>query len=781
VASACSRAAGGSVADAGDATPAPPAAAEAAVRRIESRDEVPLRGLRVDAKKGDWLLQGRGGVAVVSAAKGAIVDFGPEGGEDALVSVEPAVFVGLDQMPSIVESVEPAGEGGRSVLIGRRILSDPPLRLWSYVTFADGALRIESLASATDQASLAVTVGEVVAWGNVPTWVEGHGFVRGKATVSGDFLAREGLGVSYALGTETGHVVARFAQPQSGFHEWARTGERVESVPAHGTSGRRTVWVTQASGRLGEAVRALPQFAHEPADRYPLPREAPEDTVAEVARCDGAPFARFDGHAPALVLSRGCWRARLTAAGHAPGGWVSPEALAAAPSERILPKASTLRWRVRQKGAGMVPARVLVRGLDGTPDPDWGEDPSDGASLNVVHAGRDGQRAIPPGRYRVTVTRGFEYTMRESDVTAVEGKTVVVDAELERVVDTPGWIAADLHVHAVASPDAPTRLSDRVLALAAAGVEVAVATDHNAVTDYAPAIREQGLDPWLASAVGDEVTTRGVLFGHFNVFPLAPGSDPIAFERVTPAAIVAAARAAAPADRAKIVQLNHPRMGSIGYFDLTRFDPRDVAGWRSRSPVVDTSFDAIEVFNGDDYSNLEEVERVMRDWYALLDAGVRITATGNSDSHKITYHESGVPRNLVQVGDDDPAHFDEARFVGAIRAGRVIVSSGPTVWLEVAGHGVGDSASPGDREVRVIVDAPAWVDVSRVELVRRGEVMHTWTVPFSAGPRRLDVRIHAVLSRGDWVLAIARGERPMAFLARPGAKPFSFTNPVWIE
>jgi hypothetical protein len=27
----------------------------------------------------------------------------------------------------------------------------------------------------------------------------------------------------------------------------------------------------------------------------------------------------------------------------------------------------------------------------------------------------------------------------------------------------------------------------------------------------------------------------------------------------------------------------------------------------------------------------------------------------------------------------------------------------------------------------------------------------------------------------------ARGDREMKFLARPGAKPFGFTNPVWIE
>jgi hypothetical protein len=619
-----------------------------------------------------------------------------------------------------------------------------------------------------------------VAWGNVPTWVEGHGFARTKESLAGDFIAREGLGVAYALATEHGHVVARFAEPLAGFHEWARTGERIETVPAHGASSRRVVVVTQARGPLGEAVAALPRFTQDPPGRWPLPRGGPEGTIAEVARCDDRPFARYDGSAPALRLPRGCWRVRLAAPGYAPGAWLAPDAMAASSRDLALPHAGMLHWRVREHGAGVVPARILVRGVGVTPDPDWGEDPSDGASLNVIHTDRDGQVAIPPGHYRVTVTRGFEYTMHEEDLTAVAGKTASVEAELERVVDTRGWIAADLHVHAIPSPDAPTRLSDRVRALAAAGVEVAVATDHNAITDYGPSIHERGLDRWLVSIPGDEVTTRGVSLGHFNAFPLSPGSPPIAFDHVAPATIVSAARAAPPGGD-KVVQLNHPRMGSIGYFELARFDWRDVEGWRVRSPLIETGFDAIEVYNGDDYSKVDNIERVMRDWYALLDAGVRITATGNSDSHKLTYHECGVPRNLVQLAVDDPAGFDAARFIEAVRSGRVIVSSGPVARLEVAGHGIGETAPAGQQEVHVTVDAPPWVDVSRVELVRRGERLQVWTGPFARGVRRLDARLTATLNKGDWIIAVARGERPMSFLARPGAKPLSFTNPVWIE
>jgi hypothetical protein len=171
----------------------------------------------------------------------------------------------------------------------------------------------------------------------------------------------------------------------------------------------------------------------------------------------------------------------------------------------------------------------------------------------------------------------------------------------------------------------------------------------------------------------------------------------------------------------------------------------------------------------------------MADWYALLDAGVRMTATGNSDSHRITYHEAGVPRNFVQVGDDAPSKLDPAHFVEAVRAGRVVVSSGPFVRLEVGGHGIGEECAPGDQEVHVRVDAPAWVDVSRVDVVVRGQTVKTWMGPFHPGPSRLDARFHAQLKEGDWVIAVARGDRPMDYLQRAGAKPLGFTNPVWIK
>ncbi len=784
-----------------EGAPAGPPGAEGTVRRITARGDVPLTGWRVDAHPGDWMLENAGHVAVIDARGGRVVDFGAAGHDDALVALEPAVYVGLDDVRADVVSVVPSPDAPNALRIERRV-RDAPVHLWTFVSFAGAALRIESVAMPEGEGTQAVTVGEKVSWGNVPTWVEGTGFVTEGGTYSGDFLAREGLGQAYALGLEGGRLTARFNAPQAGFFERAHTGDETTLVAGAATadpghpSARRVVWLAHAEGATGDAAAALLAAQGAPSQAVTLPGTVPAlaagRATAEVASCpasprdDGAPFARFrlGGEPREVRLPAGCWRVRVTAPGCAPGAWaragdaIDPKAAA--------PQCGRLRWHVTGPEVGRpdatLPARIVVRGVPPTPDPDWGDDPFDGAALNTIATLGDGEIPVPPGRYRAVVSRGFEYTLAERPFEIADGGSATIEARLDRVVDTQGWISADLHVHAVPSPDAPTLLDDRVRSLAASGVEVAAATDHNAVTDYGPTIRALGAGEWLASIVGDEVTTRGVELGHFNVFPLAAGEAAIPFEGTTPHAIFAAARAAAPHDRDKIVQVNHPRMGSIGYFELIRLDPTDFAGWRRNAPLFDPTFDALEVFNGDDYSDVSRVEACMRDWYALLNAGLHVTATGNSDSHKMTWHEPGVPRNFVRVAGDTPATFDERAFIDAVRRGRVEVTSGPFVHLTAGGAEVGDAIDPNDAvQVRVRVEAPPWVDVDDVQLVKRGEVVAEWHPGAAVGPVRLDETARVPLKSGDWVLAVARGSKPMTFLYRPGALPYSFTNPVYVR
>ena len=766
---------------------APPAlpsfVGEGAITRVRSAGEVPLLGHRVDARPGDWIIENAGSVAVVSA-EGKLIDFGGLGGHDEITAIDPTVFLGFDPAHTEIVKIEPIA--GTAVLHVERRVLEKPITLHEFVAFVGPVLKIESAVAATAPAAaaLAVTLGERVGWGNVPTWAEGHGFASQGGTQTGDFLARESFGVSYALCSDAGRMMSRFGGGDPGFYPSAYTGEETIPIPAEGLSARRVISLAQSPLSLGRAAVTLPCVQRAGLERWPLPPSLPESARIEAARClpdgkPGAPWARFAAREQEAWLPRGCMHLRFTAPGHTPTPWFAP---ATAMTQALAPS-GTLRFTVTERGKKAMPARVLVRGIAPTPDPDWGDDPSVGAAVNVVYSDKGvGEREIPPGKYQVSIGRGFEYTDVDQEITVAPSAVAEVKAELERVVDTRGWISADLHLHAVPSPDAPQLLEDRIRALVAAGVEVGVATDHNAVTDYAPTIRSMGLGREIASVIGDEITTKEPELGHFIAFPLPSGSPPIPWKGVMPRQVFATAHAAGPLGEIPVVQVNHPRMGDIGYFDLLHLDRDDLPGFFRHAPLADMGFEALEVFNGDHYNHIDAVDIVIKDWFALLNAGFRFTATGNSDSHKLTYQEAGAPRNFVLVPNDDPAAFDQHAFLDAIRRGRVVVSSGPFVRLEINGQPVGSTVAAGPAKIHVIVDAPPWVSVDRVELVRRGEVLKEWTgLTHGAGARTLDATIDEPLRKGEWVVAIARGSKPMTYLHRRGALPFGFTNPIWID
>jgi hypothetical protein len=755
--------------------------------RLGSRREVPLEGPRVEAVSGDILLRGRRNVAVVSS-DGRVIDFGAPFARDALGAVEPTVASALTPLPSRPLRVVLLGERGpdevaaRSVYVERE--SPEGLRIHAFIYFDEDTLVIETTLSAANPSATharALSPGLRLAWGNVPTVAPGIGELREAGAHLVRFVAREA-----SLPGEVGHAVAADAPLRvvvtrselPGFHsDPIVLGAPLRPSPdARAPNERRVFRITAEPGpAVGPVLRAWQASA----GTRPLSLVAPSsgfslDLRAEIACGDEAradpprPTARILPQTP--EVPRACTHVRLVRDGHASGPWTPITAAARASFASLAPRAGTLVVVATERGRP-IPARLFV------------ESSATGPGARQIFHERSGrfERSLAPGRYRIVVDRGFEYSRHEAKVDVVHGRESVVRAPLERVVDTSGYLSADLHLHAEPSPDAPTTLEARVSSVAAAGVEVAVATDHNAVTDYAPVVSALGLAEHLATVVGDEVTTKGQPLGHFNVFPLQPGAAPLPFLHATPPQILAAARTSLPFGPRTLVQLNHPRMGELGYFDLLAFDPANVRAFPKSSPLATLDFDAIEVFNGDHYDDLPRVETCLRDFLALVSAGLRLTATGNSDSHVPSFHEAGVPRTYIAMPSDSPRDFDLQAFVASLRAGRAVVSSGPFVRLEASGRGPGARLRPGPAIITLAVSAPAWVDVSEVELWRRGAPWKAWRGPFREGVVRLRADLRESLTAGDHLMAFARGRRPMDAFYRKNALPFAFTNPIYVD
>lgn len=445
-----------------------------------------------------------------------------------------------------------------------------------------------------------------------------------------------------------------------------------------------------------------------------------------------------------------------------------------------------------------MPSRLWVHGIEGTLDPSFGPDfRASGAGPLIDVLTGEVVTPLPKGRYRIEATHGLEWTVDAKVIDVKSGQREPVKLELRHAVATPGLVGCDLHVHARPSFDTLVSVEDRVTTLVTAGVEFAVPTEHNVVGDYGPATNALGLTRSFSSVTGVEVTTYGPRYGHFGVFPYPVDQKVPPYRQVRAGQMFEAAR---KGDPARIIQVNHPRLGKgIGYFNIAGFSPKSgVVPVRMR-----TDFDTIEVYNGYEIQNAAQVESVLADWLSLLAHGHKFAATGSSDSHTVQYNWAGYPRTLVRQDDPlagEPGHpADPTQIVAAIKAGRSIVTSGPVVDLVVDGGRPGEEVSlrSDATNAHVTVTAAPWIDVTSLELYVDGKTFVTKNIPqkpSSVGRESgslTELQARAVRFEGDIPLTFAPGKHFVVAVARGQRKaedvlpfmpfaPMAITNPVWI-
>ncbi|MDB4938272.1 MAG: hypothetical protein JWP87_5244 [Labilithrix sp.] len=412
------------------------------------------------------------------------------------------------------------------------------------------------------------------------------------------------------------------------------------------------------------------------------------------------------------------------------------------------------------------------------------DDPSDPQTRRYIEKfafTREGvaELRVRPGTYQIVSSRGPEYDLASTVVTVGPSETRSLTHKLTRVVDTSGFIAGDLHIHSKNSIDSSMSLDERVIALAAEGVEWGVSTDHNFVTDYRPYVARNQLLEWLYPMVGLEMTT--LESGHFNGYPLRYDAGPIthgayAWAGRAPDAIFDDMRALGSLgpDRT-IIQVNHGRDGVLGYFSQYQRDsytatelpptlvqqviaPKGPA-FRTKEgkTTFSTRFDAMEVANGKLFHEIHHFRvpdalphgnlpadvppagtilrapngepafpGVVEDWFNLLNLGHRFIAVGTGDSHSGT-DEAGQFRTMVYVGDDRPVSLTEDRIYDAMQSRRVVATNGPLVdfYVDDADRGVmGKTIVSSSGHVRLgykLTSAP-WISVARLNVWRNGTI-----------------------------------------------------------
>ncbi len=713
------------------------------VKRVDCAEELP-EGMLVAGRVGDVILENdrlqvvfRGygeGYLFPGTPPGGIVDAARRGADDQVKEIYPLVELNIADTEQIA-LVEAGDDGPATVVVRgpaypmpllRAALGTQPLGAYletrytlapgdDHVTMSTSVSRIPGEAAPAD-----VQVGDILFFGGaIVPWMPGSGVPEG--VVRGPFFASSGSPLtSYGVAFPTAEGEVQFVS----ISNVKGVIGPMRSLASEEAPAPVERWLILGDGSVSSV-----------SDRaYALREEGPDPLAAALDRAPGADMpwvdvqvsqggdpltvARVADQQPfAVQMPPGDYQLQAVSIGH---GILDPVAGSTGNSQPVsvpLGTSGVLRVTVSDGAGTALPARVTVRR---------------GTELEqVLYSDASGvaELAVPAGSYEVDVSRGVEYdAFSDAAVEVSDGATTEVAAVIERVVDTSGWVAIDSHLHSEMSNDSVIPLADRLRAVAGEGIEMAISTDHDFLTDYAPLLAALGLDGWVTSRIGCETTS--ITWGHVNSWPLVPdydraGGGSIAWYGKSPGQVFDLMRD----DGAAVVQVNHPRRGGSGLFNSIDFDPETASALRDPAELGlagadfnDFSFDAIEVANG----KSDPFDETFADWLALVSIGHPAAATGSSDSHGISQYAGG-SRTYVWVGAgaDDPAALDVDAIDDALRARAATVSQGAFVTAAIRDPATGEFALPGSlvdlsgaasARIHIRVQAPPWMPLARIRI-----------------------------------------------------------------
>nr|MDQ3037036.1 CehA/McbA family metallohydrolase [Myxococcota bacterium] len=429
------------------------------------------------------------------------------------------------------------------------------------------------------------------------------------------------------------------------------------------------------------------------------------------------------------------------------------------------------------------------------------EQPTPGRLQVALEADGAALLRVGAGSWTVVVSRGYEYELATQDIEiATDGEIVDVTASLARVVETPGVLCADLHIHTRRSNDSADDEDYKLRGALADGLEIPVRSDHEYAADFTASVARLGAEGWANGGVASVEMSSMELWGHMGVLPLTPdptqinAGAPLWQEYPTPESPDTPLRSMSPVEvfdaaRARperpTVVINHPR-GDTNYFGYVGYDP--ITGTVEREEDWDDEFTAVEFFNDADWRR--ERGRLVTDWLSFLDRGRRVFAVGSSDSHSMRGSPVGYPRTCLALGVDEPSAVDRFAVRDAVAQGRSTISGGIYVDASIGDVGPGGEVTGGaTATVHVRVQAASWVDVDALEIVVDGRTLDTIEIlPGDAPDPALrphvrferDLEIDVADGTGSYVIVAAYGDATLEPV-HPGRIPFGVTNPIFLR
>ena len=467
--------------------------------------------------------------------------------------------------------------------------------------------------------------------------------------------------------------------------------------------------------------------------------------------------------------------------------------------------ASAVSFAIRDEKGTSIPCKAQFIGIIGTKSPNLGPDNRAHGCKDQYHSENgDFSVQLDPGKYRIVVTHGIEFSHIAKDIDLQPGKTVEIKGVLKRLVKTPGWVSSDYHNHSTPSGDNTCGTDDRVINLAAEHIEFAPTTEHNRLYDWTPHIEKLGLSSEISTVPGTEFTGG---MAHMNMFPLKPvpftqdGGLPA--YQLDPRLNALVLRRFQGEDPSRWIHINHPDM--VQNFTDRNGDGRVDGGFQGLSEMIDgieaQNYRTSQILDAFPYyvyrRGTREYVGYVREfqWLQNLNRGHTYWGIAVCDAHRVHGNGVGGWRTYVQSSTDQPAKLDWRELSRNSKAGRMILTTGP--YLEVAtGDGIaagGHTRGNGGVKLKVRVQCTDWIDIDRVQVLVNGRqrpdlnfTRKSNAKMFQDGAVKFDHTLDVSLSEDAHLIVVAYGENfdlktGYGSSSQASIKPCAYNNPIFID
>jgi len=378
------------------------------------------------------------------------------------------------------------------------------------------------------------------------------------------------------------------------------------------------------------------------------------------------------------------------------------------------------------------------------------------SSGHLFHTAGAFTMQMPPGKFKLQVVHGFEYTPKEIEVEIPEGGKKDVVVKLDRMTDmkAKGWYSGSTHSHMNYGGNLRNTLENLVMMAKAEDAPIVnelVANKENRVMDWQYFVPGGGEHPISSKYPGTKVIVgeeyRPPFYGHVFLIglrdhlisPFTTGYEGTGIESLYPSNTDMFRKSIA---QGAVTGYVHPFMGDR--------DPLETGLGGAKGFPVDAALGTTQCleWSGASRSGLKV-------WHHALNNDLKITPTGGEDSISNLHNSKLVAsvRTYAYLGAD----FSAAAWIKALKEGHTFFTTGPLLDLKVNGKIPGDEIKlpAAGGTVTIQASVQSIVPLEKVMIYHNGKIWKE--LPLAADKKSAQFKGTVKVTESGWYSLYAEG------------------------